>query len=150
MKAKGNAGSSPLDFRHLRRRLRPNDHLVLPRGDQSDARPDALSPEFEVPPARLREAWLAMIRDEPRTLCVHDDPEGLQGQFTQRTAVMGFPDDIWVAFLPAGAGGSTLALYSRARFGLTDLGVNKRRCRRWLGLLGKRLAAQRERAHAAS
>ena len=144
------ADSFPLDFRRLRRRLRPNDYLILPRGFESDARPDALSPDFDVPPERLREAWLAMVQDQPRTICVHNDPERLQGQFTQRTTVMGFPDDIWVAFLPAGEGGSALALYSRARYGLTDLGVNKRRCRRWLDLLQKELAERRSQVHAAS
>ncbi len=144
------AASFPLDFRRLRRRLRPNDHLILPRGFECDAKPDAPSAEFGVPPERLREAWIAMVQDEPRTTCVHDDPERLQAQFEQRTAVMGFPDDIWVAFLPAGESRSALALYSRARFGLTDLGVNKRRCRRWLGLLQRRLAAQGSRAQAAS
>ena len=150
MKAGAAAENFPLDFRRLRRRRRPNDHLILPRGFDSDAAPDAWSPEFDVPPERLREAWFAMIEDEPRTACARDDAEHLQAQFQQRTAVMGFPDDVWVAFLPTGDGGSALAIYSRARHGLTDLGVNKRRCRRWLDLLGRQLAGHQSRAHAAS
>jgi uncharacterized protein (DUF1499 family) len=38
--------------------------------------------------------------------------------------------------LPAGAGRSTLAIYSRSLVGRKDFGVNRARIQRWLAALG--------------
>ncbi len=48
---------------------------------------------------------------------------------------MHFPDTIDVNVMPAGAGQSTLAIYSRSLLGSRDFGVNKARVARWLQAL---------------
>jgi uncharacterized protein (DUF1499 family) len=48
---------------------------------------------------------------------------------------LGFPDTIVVRFLDLPDGRSTLAIYSRSRFGESDFGVNHARLERWLGKL---------------
>jgi len=57
--------------------------------------------------------------------------DGTMATYVQRSAVFGFPDYISIHATPDGDG-STLSVYSRSRFGHSDLGVNKSRIERWL------------------
>lgn len=55
--------------------------------------------------------------------------------FVVRSRAFGFPDAISVRALPEGAG-TTLAIWSRSRFGGYDWGVNRARVERWVAALG--------------
>ncbi|MEL6588046.1 MAG: DUF1499 domain-containing protein [Pseudomonadota bacterium] len=105
----------------------PNDALMGPGGDREaiafPESPDALL-------ARLDQIALA----EPRTTRLAGDPADAHVTYVQRSALMGYPDVISVKALPSG-GGSTLVMWSRARFGLSDLGVNAKRVSRWVAAL---------------
>ena len=58
--------------------------------------------------------------------------------YVQTTPLIGFPDYISVKI--AGADGkSRLSVFSRSRFGYSDLGANRRRVERWLADLQRRL-----------
>lgn len=109
---------------------KPNDFLVAPEG-ASAATPDLVLAPIDMPPevlmARLKEAALA----EPRVSVVGGAPEAAHVTYVQRSAVFGFPDYISVRAtrLESGTG---LAIWSRSRFGYSDLGVNKARVERWL------------------
>lgn len=59
--------------------------------------------------------------------------------YIQRSALMGYPDYISVRFIEAEEGGSTLAVFSRARYGTSDLGVNETRVDRWVQRTDERL-----------
>ena len=108
--------------------------LVAPAGRQTqDAGQQA--PLFAAPVPELRAAVLAAARAEPRTTLLGES--GGQLEFRCRTRFLRFPDLVTVVPLGAGPGRSSLALYSRARYGLYDFGVNRRRARRWL----RRIAA---------
>ena len=48
---------------------------------------------------------------------------------------MEFPDTIQVDFLSLGENRSTLAIYSRSKYGYSDLGTNRARIERWLSRL---------------
>ena len=48
---------------------------------------------------------------------------------------MGFPDTINVKVMPVPDGGSTVLLYSRSKLGHSDMGVNRARLERWIGLI---------------
>jgi uncharacterized protein (DUF1499 family) len=48
---------------------------------------------------------------------------------------MGFPDYVSVRFLDLGDGETGVAVYSRARYGQSDLGVNRARVENWLAAL---------------
>lgn len=65
--------------------------------------------------------------------------DGTMATYVQRSAVFGFPDYISVHVVPD-AEGSRLSVYSRSRFGHSDLGVNKARVERWLDALQSNIA----------
>ncbi len=50
----------------------------------------------------------------------------------ERSAFFGFPDLIDVETIETGEAKSTLAIYSRSKYGYYDFGVNKRRVETWL------------------
>ncbi|MEZ5666738.1 MAG: DUF1499 domain-containing protein [Alphaproteobacteria bacterium] len=127
-----------MDWHAIPERNRPNSWLIAPPGFCNRA-PDGLPPTFALPVAALRDAWRAVLAGEPRLQVVHDDADGMD--LVQRTAVFRFADDIAVAYVDLGSGASTLALYSRSRIGYSDLGANRRRLERWLGLLAGKVPA---------
>lgn len=104
----------------------PNTAMAGPRPEADgpapvwDATPEALMAEFD------RVALAA-----PRTARIGGSVEGLHATYVQRSRLMGWPDYVSVKALPA-EGGATLAVYSRSRFGESDLGVNRARLERWL------------------
>jgi len=50
----------------------------------------------------------------------------------QRSLIFRFPDTIDIAVIAVGSDKSTLAIYSRSRYGRYDLGANGRRVEGWL------------------
>lgn len=129
-----------LDFQNLTRTGKPNDALALPSTWDDRDRADLRAPVFRVAPDRLREAVLAIASREPRTVLVHLDEAAQQAEFEQRSALFGFRDTITVGIFGVD-GASSLAIYSRSNLGYSDLGVNRRRVRRWLQALGQELGA---------
>lgn len=106
---------------------RPNDYLVADGGDQAVViRPEA--------PEALMRRLDAVAMAEPDTTRLAGSPEELWVTYVQRSRIMGFPDAVSVRAKPDG-GGSRLAIYSRSRFGQSDLGVNAARVKRWLAAL---------------
>ncbi len=81
--------------------------------------------------ARAEAAMLAM----PRTVLVAGSAAEGWMTFRTRSRLMGYPDFTTIRVLPDGQG-ATLAAFARARFGQSDLGVNRAR----LDLLAAALA----------
>ena len=132
-----------LDFDRIPARRRPNGCLACPAAWQrADA--DLTTPVFAVPVARLREAVVAIAARAARTNLMHLDKAAMQAEFEQRSRVFGFPDTITVAFEAVGGDAATLAIYSRARHGIYDFGVNRRRVQGWLAALRDELPLRRE------
>ena len=121
-----------LNLRDLRRPASPNHYLIAPEGF-AGSRPDEAAPAFDLPAKELYDRARRLVLAEPRTTPLEDAPERLAFEVRQRTPVWRFPDDITIEALPIGERRATLALYSRARCGYWDFGVNRRRARRWLG-----------------
>ena len=94
-----------------------------------------VSPVFELSVADLRERWMALIAAQPRMETRQADDEAMQYEFIQRTKYIRFPDIITVRFIPLEQARSTLAVFSRSRYGRRDFGVNKNRVRSWLDAL---------------
>ncbi len=128
-----------IDIRALRRPTTPNTYLLAPEGFCLHATPDAAAPIFPTSPAALYTAWLDVLNAQPRTRLVEQDPETLQIAATQRSAILGFIDDVAAQILPA-ASGASLAIYSRSRVGRYDFGVNRKRIVRWIAALEQGLA----------
>jgi hypothetical protein len=82
-----------------------------------------------LPPAEVAARLAAIAAAAPRTRILAG-----QGDFVTwvtRSALWGFPDYTSVRISPDGTGAS-VAIFARARFGDSDLGVNRARVEAWL------------------
>ena len=99
------------------------------------ATPHGDSPIFATPAERLLRSWQRVALAQPRVAMVRDDREKGQCDFVQRSFLFRFPDTITIEVIPVDDDTSTCAVYSRSMYGRGDLGVNRRRIRRWLRLV---------------
>lgn len=121
-----------MDFKNLTLTAKPNQYLVAPEGLCARAKPHLAAPEFAAAPTALRARFRDVALAQPRVVQTGADDATLTDTYVQRSALLGFPDTVTVQFLAAGSGGSSLAIYSRSRYGYSDLGVNKVRIDAWL------------------
>ena len=124
-----------IDFATLQLTWRPNQFLVLPPGFIAKAQAQAPSPVFAAPPEKVLGALKRIALGEPRTTLLADDSGQRRLALVQRSKTFHFPDFIDVEAVPAGSGGTALAIYSRAKYGIRDFGVNRARIERWLAAL---------------
>ena len=133
-----------IDFFTFSRPSKPNNYLACTDEHCPKAGHDLAAPVFEVPLAQVVEAWDALIADQPRLEETGRSGDGWQREYVQRSRFFRFPDTITVRFvaedveegaLPA----TRVLLYSEARFGHFDFGVNAQRVAGWLADLERRL-----------
>jgi uncharacterized protein (DUF1499 family) len=110
----------------------PNDVLLAPAGTPGA---DSPAPVWRASPDELMAAVHAVATGAPRVKLLAGDPGDKFATYVQRSFLMGYPDYISVRALPAGDGLSTLAIWSRSRYGQSDLGVNAKRVSAWLDLI---------------
>jgi hypothetical protein len=113
--------------------LPPNAFLACPAG--YCRAPGAPSPVFAMPWTRLAEYWAELVAHEPRVVEVVAEPDRQRIVLVQRSLVFRFPDIITVEFVALSPDRSSLAIYSRARYGKSDFGTNRKRVKHWLALL---------------
>ncbi len=130
----GPADLGDIDFATLKRRDVPNDALAC-RMEFCAARYDVEPPEFSKPADELYRIAQAAVASEPRLEKVAAADARQTLRYIQRSRIMGFPDTINVKVVPLPDGGSTVLLYSRSQLGRGDMGVNRARIERWLGLI---------------
>ena len=95
------------------------------------------SPVFDMAWDRLRDYWVEMISGERRIVRAAADLGPRRYAYIQHSPVFRFPDIVTVEFVPLGPDRSSLALYSRSRYGEYDFAKNRKRVERWLFLLQK-------------
>lgn len=96
------------------------------------------SPEFDMDVTSLGKAFDEIaLQDQNVTRLAGSHADGFV-TYVARSNLLQYPDYISVRFIDLGAGRSTLAIFSRARFGYSDRGVNRARATGWL----KRLAGK--------
>jgi uncharacterized protein (DUF1499 family) len=118
---------------------RPRNHFVAaPEGCGAEA-PDLVIPAFACDAQRLYAVLREVALAQPRVRLQSESPEENHMSFVQRTAFWHFPDDVVAEIGAIEGGGAALALSSKARYGIEDFGVNRRRVIRWLGALEARL-----------
>lgn len=120
-----------LNFKTLELPLSPNKYLVCPK-DYCRAKADAVSSTYGVSVAALKTAWNTMVAQQPRVTLLSAFQDGRQKRYMQLSHVFHFPDFITVEFISVDEDHSTLALYSRSRYGHGDMGVNQERIQKWL------------------
>lgn len=123
-----------IDFNTLTLPTSPNYYLVAPQG-YGHAGPDKISTTYEMSADQLQKQFSKMIMQQPRVTLIEVSKDGLQYQYRQRSLVFRFPDFVDVRYIPIDDHTSTLAIYSRAKYGYSDFGVNKKRVEMWLALL---------------
>jgi uncharacterized protein (DUF1499 family) len=95
------------------------------------------SPAFPLPWERLHEYWTEVISGEKRIETIVADPDDRRFVYIQHSATFRFPDIITVEFVQLGPNRSSIAIYSRSRYGHYDFGKNRKRVGKWLALLEK-------------
>jgi len=95
------------------------------------------SPVFEMPWDRLQEYWQEMIGSQRPMVLVASDLEHRRFVYIQHSPIFRFPDVVTVEFVPLGPDHSSIAVYSRSRYGKYDFAKNRKRVERWLVLLQK-------------
>jgi uncharacterized protein (DUF1499 family) len=130
----GAADLGDVDFASLKRRDTPNDALAC-RPEFCAAMHEVEAPASTLPPDELYRIVQNAVSAEPRLEKVGGDPAQGTLRYVQRSRVMRFPDTINVKVTALPAGGSTVLLYSRSLLGKGDMGVNRARILRWIGLI---------------
>lgn len=128
-----------MDFATLALSWRPNQFLVLPAGYEAQAKAHATSPAFARTPDQVLDALKRIALAEPRTALLAEDRAARQVAFVQKSRTFRFPDYVTVEAVPLAGGETALAIYSRAKYGIRDFGVNCARVERWLGALAREL-----------
>ena len=95
------------------------------------------SPVFPLPWERLHEYWTEVVSGEKRVETIVADPDDRRFVYIQHSPTFRFPDIITVEFVPLGPHRSSIAIYSRSRYGHYDFGKNRKRVGKWLALLEK-------------
>ncbi|HRK43393.1 MAG TPA: DUF1499 domain-containing protein [Gemmobacter sp.] len=108
--------------------IKPNDATAYATGG------DLTAPIYPDPPAIVLARLEALAVAEPRTRLIAGSADEGRVTFMQRSALWGFPDFI-TAETTVTAEGTRLALWSRSRFGYSDLGINRKRLERWIAAL---------------
>ncbi len=114
---------------------KPNEFFTAPRG--ATAAPANLETRlYPSSPRALLARFDAIARAQPRTRVVSGDLDSLMITYVQRSRVFGFPDYLTVKAVAA-EGGAGLVIWSRARYGRGDFGVNRARVEAWLAALDR-------------
>ena len=121
-----------VDIRGLRDPLPGNAFLACPLG-YCAATPGVASPVFAMPAERLARLWLAMMAETPRLAILDARPEQRRLVVIQHTPLLRFPDIVTVEFVALAPEQSSVAVYSKSRYGRGDFGANRRRVLAWLG-----------------
>jgi uncharacterized protein (DUF1499 family) len=119
----------------LRDPLPANAFLACPPG--YCAATAAASPIFALPVDGLAKAWAEMIASVRGIAEIADEPAARRVVFVQHTPLLQFPDIVTVEFVSLAPDRSSLAIYSRARYGRGDFGTNRKRVLRWLDRLAQ-------------
>ncbi len=115
----------------IERTGKPNDYLVAPEGT-TVAAPDAVSPTFELEPSETLFLFDSIASNASRVRVVDGSLGDRNMTYVQRTGIFGFPDYISVKAVSIGEGRSALVIWSRSRYGYSDMGVNRDRVTEWL------------------
>ena len=105
---------------------RPHGATAAPADVETRAYPES--------PRALLARFDAIARAQPRTRVLAGDLDRLMITYVQRSRVFGFPDYLTVKAVEM-EGGAGLIIWSRARYGRGDFGVNRARVDAWLTAL---------------
>ena len=123
-----------INFRQLKLTPKPNQFLVCPPR-YCLSKPHRYSKTYLVSANELAATFGKIILSQPRVTLIADQSSKLQKTWQQTTPLMHYPDRVTVQFIPLTPKTSTLAIYSRSKYGYSDMSANKTRITRWLSKL---------------
>ncbi|NNF76955.1 MAG: DUF1499 domain-containing protein, partial [Rhizobiales bacterium] len=115
-----------IDFRKTVLVSTPNQYLMCPPGYCTD-KPHMISPVFPVPRTELEKAWDAMMNKKVDFVPLKKSGRPHRRHYEQRSKLLRYPDRITVEFQARDDATSSLAIYSRSKYGYSDGGVNEAR-----------------------
>lgn len=83
------------------------------------------------PAATVAQRLQNIAATEGASLIAGNLMEGGHATYVVRSALMGYPDAVSIRLTPEGEG-TVMQIFSRARFGHSDMGVNDARVARWI------------------
>ncbi|MFT4714943.1 MAG: hypothetical protein ACI861_001428 [Paracoccaceae bacterium] len=89
------------------------------------------SPVFAMDAAALARSYDDLILSRNNVTKLAGDADAGFVTYVARSKMMRYPDYISIKFIDLGERRSTIAVFSRARFGYSDRGVNRRRFLAW-------------------
>ncbi len=113
-----------------------NYYLICPKGF-CNVQPNEYTPIYNVSAEDLFNAWNQMLAKQLYVNIIGTIPAKAQYIYVQKSQFFGFPDYITVQFIAVSDNSSTLAVYSRSRYGLYDFGINKKRLQSWIAQLNQ-------------
>lgn len=113
-----------LDFATLQRAGTPNSALACSPDICLETGASRQTIEFAVDAATVSEA---LRRIEPSAEFSAEPSGDIRAHYVSVTSLLRFKDDVDVLIRPSGPQQSIVAVYSRSRIGISDLGTNPRR-----------------------
>jgi uncharacterized protein (DUF1499 family) len=135
-KVGGDPDMGSVDFAKVQRTDTPNQYLICPQNLCLDTR-DAVSPIFNMPVDMLQDTLRDIIISDRNIKLEADLSSNRSERYLARSPFLRFPDTINVQYFALTDTTSTLAIFARAKLGLSDLGANKQRIITWLAQLEK-------------
>src|SRR5262249_43915183 len=120
----------------LRSPLPKPSFLACPPGYCAGAE-NIASPVFDQSSTRLYGYWNEVISGQPRIIIAEADPQTRRFVYIQHSPAFRFPDVITVELVELASDRSSIAIYSRSRYGGYDFAKNRKRVEKWLSLLEK-------------
>lgn len=114
--------------------IKPHSFRLAPPGLTTEV-VDMPAPVYTANPTLMAKAFDDFVRSQNKVDRIAGSPEEGWMTYVQRSARWNFPDYISVKFIDLNGGKSTIAIYSRSRFGHSDMGVNEARVKTWVGSL---------------
>ena len=121
------------DFSRLRLRANRKQSLIAPAGHTADA-PHRRAPIFAMPVYKLASDFRLHALEQPGVLLKEVSIDGRKLELAHRTGLLRITTWISAQFLPLDDNRSTLAVYSRTRYGSRT--TNRQRIDSWLAALG--------------
>ncbi|OGT51306.1 MAG: hypothetical protein A3F17_03230 [Gammaproteobacteria bacterium RIFCSPHIGHO2_12_FULL_41_15] len=123
-----------INFHTLRLPDTPNYYLVAPEFFCT-VKLNKITPAYCMPASTLAAKVNEIIKNMPRMTQLDSDPKTYQYAYIQKSFLFRFPDYIYIQVIPISEKKSTIAIYSHAKYGYSDFGVNQKRVEKILAKL---------------
>ncbi len=125
---------APINFKTQTMPDKPNYSLVCPV-NYCTAKTAEAAPIYPVSVTTLANELNRFVAKQPRWTSVYEDDLNYRYVYIQRSAIFGFPDTIDVQLVPIDKNQSSIAIFSRAKYGYYDMNVNQKRVQLMLNAL---------------